>query len=235
LITPEQLIPREQWDDLIAKMDAENAWLETLVRSSVPCQDQGQLEECHAFSTTEAAQISQAKQGEGAPAFAATSVGMPVTGWQNQGADIADDWAQIRDYGVCTVDYLPDGVVMPPQDGNTIRLLCTESAYKPGWRENALLHREFAGLDLRLTDLSFDAMATACFRGLPVVVAFSWWSHAITGGYRVKKLGNGQYALLYRNNWGASYKDDGFLWLSGSKAVPDWGAIANLGMTPLAV
>ena len=237
LVVPEQLIPREQWDYLIAEMDSNNSWLETIVRANVPCQNQGGLGYCHAYSTTEAAQVAQALQGEPCPPLAATSVGGPITDWQNVGGDIADDWAQIRDYGVCELSYLPDGVILPPPDPrenpSAIRLLLNPNAYKPGWQANALNHREFAGLDLRLTELSFDAVATMCFRCRPVVVGFGWWGHAITGGYRVMKLGKGQYALRYRNNWGASYGDNGFLDLHGSKAVPDLGAIANLGMTPL--
>jgi hypothetical protein len=233
-VTAFQLIPRAVWDDLIAYKDQQNSWLEQIARDKVSCEDQGDLNLCHAASTCEAARCRYAVMGDAVPALTFTSIGMPVTGWRNAGADIADDWKQLRDYGACTTDFLPDGVALPPQSRGTNALLMNQRKYKTGWQANAKLHCEAEGIDLGFSGSLFDAAATACFLNIPFACAFSWWSHAICGGFRVLKLGTGKYALRYRNNWGASYGDNGFLDLAEGKGTPDWGAIGNLGMTPIA-
>jgi len=232
-ITHMQLIPRSVWPDLIAWKDQNNSWLENVARDKVSCEDQGGLNYCHAFSMIEAARCRYALQGDTVPDLAATSIAGPITNWRNAGADISDDWAQLRDYGACETSFLPNGVVMPPQSRSTISELLSPSSYKAGWQENAKLHCEVEGIDLAVPGALFDGLATACLLNIPCSMALSWWSHAITGGYRLINLGSGKYAARCRNNWGATYGDNGFLDLAESKAAPDWGCIGNLSMTAL--
>ncbi len=217
------LIPRDQWDDIIAQKDEEKSWLEDLVRyHEIPCSDQKSTNYCHAFSTVDAMVAARAKAGHPYARLSAMSIGGPITGWRNKGAWPEDDLMRAVEYGACPYSYQDSEFSFRPK------------SWTPGWEKAAEDYQVDEWLDGLIPGKSFDALVTFALRSIPACVGYKWWSHAISAAYRVKKLDNGKYAVLNRNNWGMDYGDVGFLWMEEgtrrSQGTPD---ITVFGLTSI--
>lgn len=217
-----KVIPRNLWDDIIARKDRDHSWIEDLVRDKrygIPCTDQNGLGYCHAYGTVKKAMVKRLLQGHPFVMLSAESVGGPITRWTNQGADPADDMEQIAKFGAC------------PQSFMDREHSLNHRNWKTGWEQEALNYRIPDWIDARLIRKNyFDVAATMCFLNIPGALGYMWWSHYISGPYRVLKLSNGRYALRNRNNWGPSFGDDGFLDMEEGKGTPDWlfGCLASI-------
>ena len=212
------LIPRAEWDDRIAQKDKEQSWLEDIVRGTIPCTDQNGLGYCHAYGTIAIAECQRLIQNHPFVPLSAESVGGPITGWRNRGADPTDDIKQMAQYGACPKSFMDREHSLSP------------GKWKEGWQADALKYRVHEWRDMRTTRKMFDAAATMALLGIPGGLGYMWWSHYISGPYRLLKSGN-KYALRNRNNWGADYGDDGFLDMVEGRGTPDW-LFAGFLMTP---
>jgi hypothetical protein len=207
---PERLIPRSEWPDLIRKKDAEKSWLEDIMRGVVPCKDQGSLGYCHAFGCAHAGEVQRLVQNLLYVELSGESLGGPITNWRNRGADPADDLSQLVQCGACPQVYVDQPLSLNPK------------RWKSGWETAALEYRATEVWDMRSDTKAFDFAATLAFLNVPGGSGFQWWSHFVSGPYRVLDLGRGKFALRYRNNWGADYGDDGFMDFAEGKGTPDW-------------
>jgi len=204
------LIPRDAWPDLIRKKDREKTWLEDIVRGVIPCNDQNGLNYCHAYGTVMKAMCQRLVQYHAYVELSAESVGGPITNWRDAGADPTDDMAQMAKYGACPASYMDQ-----PHSRNPSR-------WKAGWEQVALDYRATDWVDGRTLGNTFDVAATMAILGAPPAAGFYWWSHYISGPYRLLDLGGRKYALRYRNNWGPAFGDDGFVDFAEGKGTPDW-------------
>lgn len=205
------LIPRSKWDELIAAKDANKSWLYDIVKDSVPVMNQGQLGYCHAYCFAAAVMMQRVVEGMGTVVLSAESVGGPVTGWRNEGANPEDDLNQAVSGGFCEASFMDAPWSLRP------------SRWKAGWEENALNYRVAEFFDLDVPGKVFDACATATLCGIPYGCGFGFWSHAIVGGLKLQKV-NGVYSIMHRNSWGADYGDNGFFFMAEGKGTPDLGA-----------
>lgn len=207
---PDFLIPRSEWPDRIRQKDAEKSWLEDIVRGVIPCDDQGPLGFCHAYGTKIAGECCRLVQNQPYVRLSAESVGGPVTNWRNRGADPADDLAQFMQYGACPQSFMDEAHSLRP------------SRWKDGWEKAATQYRATEVWDLRSGKKAFDFIVTCALLGLPTACGYSWWSHFVSGPYRVLDLDRGKFAVRNRNQWGPEYGDDGFFDLAEGKGTPDW-------------
>ena len=208
-----ELIPRSEWDKIIEQKDREKSWLIDNV-ATVKCKDQNGLSYCHSFGTVSTMEIALVMAGYPYEELSAESVGGPVTGWRNQGADPSDDLEQVEKAGACLASYMDRPNSLNPR------------LWKPGWEHDAMGRRVLEAYDLRLPGKEFDAVVTCALLNIPVGLGYAWWGHFIHGGFQVRKNKSGVYEILERNSWGASYGKDGYFWLAEGRArgqgTPDW-------------
>jgi len=210
---PDRLVPRSEWDDRIAEKDREKSWLYDLVAGVIPCKDQASLGYCHAYGYTAAGECCRAIQGHPYVDLSAESIGGPVTNWRNRGADPSDDLAQFATVGACPAAFMDAPHSLSP------------SRWKPGWETEAAKYIATEIWDMRAgpgyKGMAFDFAVTMALLGLAGGVGFSWWTHFVSGPYKVRKSGR-NYEILPRNNWGPRYGENGFFWLSEGRGTPDW-------------
>lgn len=206
--------PRSEWPDRIRAKDAEGSWLENIVRGVVPCRYQNGYGYCHAYSATTSVMDARAKANHPFKLLSPFSVGGPITGWRNRGMDIEVDLKRLVEFGACEESYLPSEMSLDYR------------RWKDGWEQNALLYRVVEWDDLEEPGGVFDWCMTYALDSNPYFGAFSWWEHAIAGGYRAIDLGRGKFAIKWRNSHGKGYGDDGFFDMQEGKGTPDWGVFA---------
>jgi len=197
------LIPREQWPDLIARKDREKSWIDDMVADlGVPAKDQDGLGYCHGYGPVTVLEIARAIAGLPYVELSAESVAGRVVGWRNKGGDPEEDLEVIAKYGACAASFM--------DKPNSI----TPSRWQKDWEENALLHRaeEFiTGVDGQ----RWDFAVTCALRNIPTSPWFNWWSHCISGSYRVRyDVKTKKVQIKNRNNWGPSWGENGFGWFS---------------------
>lgn len=206
------ITPRGEWDALIAQLDTRKATIRHLSDRSgpagkpIPSKDQNGTNFCHANSPAYIIELLRAKQNQPYIEMSAASIANPITGGQNAGAYIDDDLEQIVKAGCCDVKLYP---------ANFVGL----SKWTAEAKANAALHKVVEWWDMMPDDRMFDRVATLVLQGVPVAVAYNWWSHAVTAVGLVKV--DGRYGLLCRNSWGGGYGDNGFFVLMEGKGTPD--------------
>lgn len=206
-------IPMERWPDLIADMDrakstAKHRWAD----SPIGVLDQGQVGYCHAFSAVAGVMVQRAIEGEPYVELSPSSVGGPITGYQNQGAVITDDLDQIVNVGVASTAFVPS-------------LTTNRGDFKAGWEADAAHNK--AVLYCELEPRNFLQHGTELLCGKPVCVALNYWGHAVLD-VRLVDLNPGlsatnpeRYGVEFLNSWKASWGDGGFGVRAGSKKFAD--------------
>ncbi len=220
------LIPRSEWPDRIRAK--EGHWLyDFCVRENIPCLDQNPLNFCHAYSVVTAAMVQRAVQGHGKWSPAPESVGGPVTNWRDRGAAIESDMLQIAKAGCCDLSFLRAPHSLKP------------ATWKTGWQAEALNHKVTEWWDCDLPGKQFDAVVTCCLIDLCCAVGFAWWTHAISGPYKIIDKGGGKFAAIYRNNWGMDWPSKGANgWIElpegmgSNHGTPDLGCYVPRQVTP---
>ena len=206
-------IPMEEWPDRIADKARDKSTLKHIwVDSPIGVWNQGQVGYCHAFSAAMLVALKRAQQGLPFVSLSASSVGGPVTGWRNAGAYIHDDLDQIVEFGVSSTDFVP-------------MLTTNQRDAKPGWKENALLHRvsEFTDVKPR----NFLEHGSLLLENHPVGVGLNYWRHAVTDLVlldlypKKKAIDWTRYGIDFLNSWDKSWGDGGFGIRTGNKALAD--------------
>jgi hypothetical protein len=196
-----EIIPEEQWPDLIADKDRKHNWLDDII-GDLPCKDQDGLGYCHGYGPVTALEVMRALSGLPYVELSAESVAGRVTGWQNEGGDPEEDLQVLKEYGACAAAYM--------DRANSIR----PKQWQAGWESNALLHRSvevFAGLDGDLWTMA----GTAALRNQCTSPWYNWWSHCISGSYRLRyNPKTRQVERKDRNNWGMDWGEKGYCWFS---------------------
>lgn len=173
----------------------------------IPSKDQDGTNFCHANSPAFAMEVNRAMAGLPYVSLSPASIANPITGGQNAGAYIDDDLRQTVNFGVCESRIFPD---------NHVGL----NLWTPEAKENAKLYKPVECWDMFPDANMFLRVATLVLQGIPVCVAYNWWSHAVTA-VGVVVLDDGRLGLVCRNSWGGGYGDNGYFVLVEGHGTPD--------------
>jgi len=218
--TPDRLIPRDEWPDLIAKKDEEESWPEDLMRNcNIEVMDQNGLGYCHAYSCVMAMMAQRAIQNDPFVLLSAESIGGPITNWQNEGAYPEDDLDQAIEQGACPASMMDRPLSLLP------------SNWQQGWQEEAKKYRVVEWYDGDIRGKTFDVAMTYALCNIPAFAGFDWWGHAVAYCLKAKHLGRNRYAVGGRNSWGPTYGDDGYFFLEEGKGTPSIGILGIRAMT----
>jgi hypothetical protein len=199
-MTEADLIPEEEWPDLIAQKDRERSWLDDMVEDlGIPCKDQNGLGYCHGYGPVTALEVMRAVGGFPYVDLSAESIAGRVTNWTNNGGDPEEDLSMLAKYGACPASFM--------DKPNSIR----PKQWKAGWEEAALEYKaeEFVS---GIQDKMWQFAGTCALRNICTSPWYNWWGHCISGSYRLRNV-KGEIWRKDRNNWGMSYGDRGYLWL----------------------
>lgn len=206
-------IPMEQWPDIIADKARTKSTLKDIwVDSPIGVWSQGSVSYCHAFNAVMLVAIQRAKEGLPYAPLSASSVGGPVTGWRNAGAYIHDDLERIVSHGACTTDFSP-------------MLTTNRNDCKPGWEDNARLHRVTEFTDVRPRNLLEHG--SLLLQNHPVGVGLNYWGHAVSDlvlrdmDTSKRATDESRYGVEFLNSWDRTWGDNGFGIRVGSKKYAD--------------
>lgn len=206
-------IDLEEWPDLIADQDRSESSLYHIWKDSkIGILNQSSISYCHAFADVFHSMLVREMQQLEYVELSASSIGGPVTGWKNAGAYIHDDLLQSYNFGACSTDFCP-------------MLTTNLRDCKPGWKENALLHRTSEYIDVPARD--FKKHGSLLLRNKPVNVGLNYWGHAVADLkvidlYPQRKATDWlRYGFMFANSWSTQWGDEGFGVRHGNKALAD--------------
>lgn len=216
------LIPESEWQ---ARLDAQKAAKAQLsdIRNKgnngqpIPSRDQDGKGYCWAHSSTSAALIARAVNGEPYADLSAYMVACIIKGYRDEGGWGAESLEFIAENGIPTSEFWPQQSMSRSNDN-------------PAMRANAKLHRYTDWRDLDPDNMKAQ-LVTCLLLGIPVVSDFNWWSHSVT---TIDLVSISPFQTRIWNSWGDSWSQNGTGILEGNKAVPD-GALAAMVMTPSTV
>lgn len=204
-----KLIPRSEWADRIREMERDKSRLSDIFKDSgLKVKDQGQTNYCHANSPCTAVELLRAVQGQPYAELSPGSVGGPVTGYRNAGANIMADLRHIVSKGIATTEFVPLNQI-------------SRSGWRPGADENSLLHRVPEWVELPRGRQMFDYTMTLLLSRIPVCTAHYWWSHAVTALDPIMSSNGREFGTRDLNSWGERYGEQGFFVLMEGKGTPD--------------
>ena len=202
------LIPRSQWPALIK--EGQGSFLSDVIKhAGVKVKNQGKLNYCWAFASTECVEAIRALQGQPYVELSPESVGGPVVSWRNVGGNGLDALDQLTKVGACAASFLDQ-----PLSLNSRR-------WATGWQADTANHKTVAAW-AELDSGGFDAVMTAALLRLPVSIGLDYWEHQIEVCDPVQ-FTDGSFGTLCRNSWGdwPNAGDDGWFTLTESKCQPD--------------
>jgi hypothetical protein len=192
-------------------------WQECSIRHQVwTVIDQNPQNSCCPSAAAGAAMILREIAGEKQILLSQGSLYGQINGGRDAGANIEDALEAMMKVGICPNDVI-DQYSWTPRN------------WPKTWADVAKRIRILEAFDCP----TFDAVASAVQRGLPVVFGVYWGSggHAITA-VGLKKI-NSVWNLEFLNSWGESWGDSGFGYLPESQCsgIKNFGAFAIRSVT----
>lgn len=246
------LIPRSEWAERIAEMEATKSRLSDIRMKAgpnggmIPSRDQNGRGYCWQHSGVSALLLLRAFANLPYADLSAYAPACLEKKYRDEGGWGAEGLRMLQTLGVPTSEFWPQRAVSSKYD-------------TPEMRANAALHKpveDWADMNAAEYDrnLTFDQNMTLLLSRLPSIVDFNWWSHSVCGADPVnlktatlrdpdsgKKAGpkllslmldsSDGYGIRIWNSWGDSWSEQGMGVLSGSKCIPDGSVGAR---TPLA-
>lgn len=204
-----QKFDEDELVERIKEKEAQQSGLADLHRAlNIPILDQGQYGYCWMYGTVLCMMMAYARAGLPVPHLSAASAAAKGKNYRNEGGLAEEALRYIKQFGVSTVKYWPDGGVADRKYDT------------PEQRNNAELHKAVEFEELPSNDLL--AVASVLVLDLPCTGGFGWWGHLI--GLlqpRVVSASRGErIGLEFANSWTKRYGKNGFGVLAGKKAIP---------------
>ena len=219
------LIPRSEWSERIADMEANKSRLSDMHNYSghngghIKSLDQNGQGFCWAYSTTMAVMLLRMKSNLPYKRLSPHAVACKIYNFQDRGAWGAKSFDFISENGV------PDEKLWPQKS------MSRSHDNEQTWAD-AKLHRITEGfIDIHVShpadaELTEDQIMTLLLMRTPVVLDFSWWGHSVCGLDPVevdksRSLNDPRrWGKRIKNSWTDSWGDRGLGVLEGNKAVP---------------
>lgn len=202
---PSWLIPESEWKERIEEREKTNRTIRALKEyKNVPSLNQNGTNYCWAHGPTCCMQIVQLQSGEELKPLSAVSVAAPIKNFQNVGGWGDQALNYIRANGINEVKDWPINKI-------DRRYFTAENKEKA--KKN--LCQEW--LDLK--PKNFNELMSCLLRGIPVAVAFMWWSHLVTAVDAV--IDNGEVCPVIWNSWSDDWGDKGLSVIKGNKKFAD--------------
>lgn len=191
------LIPRSEWPNAIAKIDAAGGSLD-LLRTRI--YNQGREGSCTSNATSQAHELVQAMQWgkHNVIHLSAISLYKQVGGSPSSGSSVSGNMAALLKVGVLPLD---DEANRAKGFKHVFPATGFYTKYPQDWQQTAKLFRCHEIFDVR----SFDGFITALIRGYPVVYGRD--GHAICAVRPLYR--NGKLYVKYANSWG-DWGDNGY-------------------------
>lgn len=219
------LIPRVEWPDRIAEMEAKKTRLSDIRMKAgpggahIPALDQNGQGYCWSYSSTGCVQLARAVANQPHVPLSAHSVACVVKNFRDEGG-----WCGL------SFDYIRKSGIVPQQHWPAQSM--NRSHNTPANWEIAKAFRIAEGfVDLAAPaygkDLSFDQLASCLLAGLPCVGDFNWWGHSVCLMDLVevdsrKSLNDpNRWGVRDLNSWSDRHGSLGTDVLIGNKAIPD--------------
>lgn len=213
-----KLIPRSEWSARCKDIKENQSGLRSLCAPRIPNINQGPVSYCWAHSTTHAVAFTRVRDNQPYEPLSAYMVASIIKGGRDEGGWCGLSAKFMRENGVCTQKFWPQG-------NRSLKLDTPEA------RANAARHKiaeDWVDLARAVYDqnLTFDQLMTCLFLRIPVAVDFNWWGHSVCAIEPVE-VEPGSFGYWIRNSWGETWSDgeNGDAILRGTRAIPD-GAIA---------
>lgn len=195
------LLPETEWDARIDQLERDRSTLKDFcLDSGLTVLSQGQTNYCWVNAPTFCCMILRLQETGRPVRLSPASAGSVIKQFSNQGG-----------WGSQALAYFIKAGLNEQADwpANAIdRKFYTEVNKEKAKKNIALEHYKLEG---------FQETASCILAGIPVAIGLNWWSHEITGVGIIK----GSHDLVIANSWGASWSDQGYGILKGSKKNPD--------------
>jgi len=180
------LIPRDEWPERIAEMNAKGMWPKD--HCAFEAYHQGSTYFCWNNCCAQAMSLCRTMQGLPFVAVSSASIGAPITRYRNRGGWTHDAVDYAIQHGAARNEIWPNNAISRRYDT----------------READADRDNFKILEAYKCPLeSFDEVATAALRGHLTLCGFNWWRHAVMGGVRIVDLeGRDRWGHEIRNSWG---------------------------------
>jgi len=198
------IIPRSEWVECSLRHKAWDVVNQADQNSCCPSATRGAVEILREING-----LSRIKLSQG-------SLYSQISGGRDAGANISDALEAMMDVGMTPISVIDE------YDWRG-------KNYPTNWKTEAKKYRILEAFDCP----TFDAVASAVQRSMPVVFGVYWGS----GGHAITAIGlkqvNGIWYLKILNSWGSDWEDQGFGDLSESKCsgITSFGAFAIRAVT----
>jgi len=206
-----QPIPRSRWPELIRRYRGN--FLGDHTRPLLKPHDQDRTNYCWSHATIRTLEAHNAWTRKTGLLFSPESVAVPLTNGRNEGGWPEDAMKRLITHGACRADY------WPANDRDIHHA-------KPGWSENAALHRVKRFIYVR----DFDMQMTCAFHRIALAILLPWWNHAVC---QLDPLlfDDGTFGLGCDNSYGPDYGENGYFLLTERRGTTDPGAVGILSTT----
>jgi hypothetical protein len=190
------LIPESEWADRLAAQKAAKAQLSDVRNRGmngkpIPSRDQNGKGYCWAHSSTSAALIVRAVEGQPYADLSAFAVACIIKHFKDQGGWGSESLEFISERGIPTSEFWPQK--------STARANDNEKTWA-----NAKLHRVTEWMDMESRNKA--QLVTCLLSGIPVVSDFNWWGHSVC---TIDLVSLNPFRTRIWNSWGDGWSENG--------------------------
>lgn len=221
------LIPRNEWPERIAHMEASESRLSDIRRRGnggliIPSLDQNGQGYCWFYSATACVQLLRARSNSPYVALSGHSGACVIKNFRDQGG-----------WGAAALDFIRDkGIV--PQSLWPAKSMSRANNTPENWEKAKEFRVTEAFVDLQPAaydrSMTLDQVVSCLLNCIPVIGDFNWWGHSVCiedvvdVDSKLSVNDNNRWGTRILNSWTDNWGTLGEAVLKGKKAIPNGGA-----------